>query len=280
MQNIPSRIIDFHVHLFPDKMSDAIWEFFTREYHLDILYKFYYRECIDYLRARGVEKIVYSNYAHREGIAEGLNDWNLEILDEYPDLYCFGAYHPGDPNALAYAEKILNHPRVLGIKLHLHVQCFFPHDQRLFPLHELILARKKRLLLHVGNGPLGNEFVGLDHFKKLLSIFPGLPANIAHMGQFEYQGFMDLLDDHPALYLDTAFSFFKEQQGTGGYNLGNAPLEKYQDRILYGSDFPNLILPRDSELETLSAYHLSDAFYRKIFYENATKLLSIGPDAG
>jgi len=274
MQKIPSRIIDFHVHLFPDKMSDAIWNFFVREYRLNILYKFYYRECIEYLRSQGVVKIVYSNYAHRAGIAEGLNQWNLSILDEYPDLCCFAACHPDDANALAYTESILKHPRVLGIKLHFHVQCFYPYDRRLFPLYELITARKKRILLHVGSGPLGNEFVGVDHFKKVLEHFPDLPANIAHMGQFDYQEFMDLLEAHPALYLDTAFAFFREQQGQGGYNLGCELLEKYQDRILYGSDFPNLILPRESELETLADYNLSPEFYKKVFYENGNKLIA------
>lgn len=274
MRKTPAHVIDFHVHLFPDKMSDAIRDFFVKEYRLNIIYKFYYRECIQYLRTRGVKKIVYSNYAHRAGVAEELNLWNAHVLDEYSDLYCFAAYHPGDANALAYADKILNHPRVLGVKLHLHVQRLFPHDKRLFPLYELIADRKKRILFHVGNGPLGNEFVGLDHFKKLISRYPDLPANIAHMGQYEYQGFMDLLDDHPALYLDTAFSFFKEHQGKGGFNLGNKALEDHQDRILYGSDFPNLILPRESELETLLAYNLSPEFYEKVFFENGKKLIS------
>ncbi len=274
MQTSPSSVIDFHVHLFPDRMADAIWDYFVKAYRLNILYKFYYRECIEYLRARGVDKIVYSNYAHREGIAEGLNVWNRQVLDEYPDLYCFAAYHPGDANALAYAEDILRHPRVLGIKLHLHVQQLYAHDRRLFPLYELIMARKKRILFHAGNGPLSNEFVGLDHFKKLLCHYPNIPANIAHMGQYEYHGFMDLLNDHPALYLDTAFAFFKETQKAGGFNLGNQALERHQDRILYGSDFPNLILPRESEIETLVACDLSPEFYRKVFFENGNNLIS------
>lgn len=267
-------MIDFHVHLFPDKMSDAIWDFFVKEYRLNILYKFYDRECLQYLRERGVEKIVYSNYAHREGVARGLNAWNREILDKDPDLYCFAAYHPGDADALSYAESILNHPRVLGVKLHLHVQCLFPHDKRLFPLYELVADRKKRILFHVGNGPLGNEFVGLKQFQKLLGRYPDMQANIAHMGAFEYRGFMDLLDEHPGLYLDTAFAFFKEQQGKGAFDLGGEPLEKYKDRILYGSDFPNLILPRESEIETLSGYNLSQEFYDKVFFENGMDLIN------
>jgi uncharacterized protein len=274
MQKLPARIIDFHVHLFPDKMFDAIWDFFSKGYQWDVIHRLYCNDCIEYLRERGVEKMVYSNYAHREGVAEGLNDWNRQVLDDNPDLYCFTAFHPGDVNALAYAEKILDHPRVLGFKLQLLVQRFYPHDERLFPLYDLVADRGKRILFHVGTGPIGNEFVGLEQFRKLLRRYPDMQANVAHMGAYEYRGFMDLLDKHPGLYLDTSYSFFKDLQGKGGYDLGNGPLEKYKDRILYGSDFPNLILPRESELETLLSYDLSPEFYEKVFYENGMKLIS------
>ena len=274
MAEIPAQIIDFHVHLFPDKMFNAIWNYFSASYQRDVAHKLYFRECIDYLRKHGVVQIVYSNYAHREGVACGLNDWNRLVLDEYPDLFCFAAYHPGDADALDYAEKILNHPRVLGIKLQLLVQRFFPHDERLFPLYDMLEEKGKRLLFHVGTGPLGNEFVGLKQFQKLLESRPGLQANIAHMGAYEYQGFMDLFDDHPGLYLDTAYAFFNEKQMPGGFNLGGEVLEKYQDRILYGSDFPNLILPRQAELETLISYDFSPQFYRKVFFENAANLIA------
>jgi len=280
MQQLHTPIIDFHVHLFPDKMFDAIWDFFSKDYQWEVIHKFYYRECIQYLRGRGIEKIVYSNYAHREGIAKGLNEWNLQVLDENPDLYCFAAFHPADENALASAENILNHPRVLGFKLQLLVQRFFPHDPRLFPLYELVADRGKRVLFHVGNGPIGNEYVGLAHFKKLLLRYPDIPANVAHMGAYEYQGFMDLLDDHLGLYLDTSYAFFKDMQGEGGFDLGNAPLEKYKDRILYGSDFPNLILPRESEIETLLGYALSTDFYNRVFFRNGLNLINaiVPPD--
>lgn len=274
MPQLPARIIDFHVHLFPDRMFDAIWDFFALGYKWDVIYRLYYRDCIEYLRKRQVVKIVYSNYAHREGIASGLNNWNLQILDEYPDLYCFGAYHPGDEQALFYAEKTLRHPRVLGIKLQLLVQRFYPHDERLFPLYEMVASMGKRLLFHVGTGPVGNEFVGLAEFRKLLSRYPDLPANVAHMGAYEYRGFLDLLDCHPSLYLDTSYAFFKEMQESGGFNLGGETLEKYSDRILYGSDFPNLILPRESEMETLLGYNLSPEFYQKVFHDNGLKLIS------
>jgi len=270
---LPDKIIDFHVHLFPDRMFDAVWKSFVNNYKWDVLYKMYHPECIEYLHEKGVETIVYSNYAHREGIAEGLNEWNLGILNKFDGLYCFAAYHPGDRNALEIAEKVLSHPRVLGIKLQLLVQRFYPHDERLFPLYEMVMDKGKYLLMHAGTGPVGNEYVGLDHMRKLLKRYPELPAIVAHMGAYEYKGFMDMLDENPKLYLDTAFAFFREFVGKGGYDQGKEALERYQKRILYGSDFPNLIMPRESEIETLLNYNMSDAFYENVFFENGKEFI-------
>ena len=265
-------MIDFHVHLFPDGFFDAIWRYFKEHLNFEIQYKLYYRECIAYLRERGVGPIVYSNYAHRKGVAGVLNDWNLRILEEVPDLYCFAAYHPDDHDALVMAERLLDHPRILGFKLQCVVQQLSPCDSRLFPLYEMILERKKRVLLHAGTGPVrGSAFVGMTHFKKILDRFPDLPANIPHMGGLEFEAFLGLLDRHPGLYLDTSYSFVPDTPYQ--FDLGNDCLEKYRDRILYGSDFPNLIHPREVEMECLLQRGLSSDFYTKVFHDNGRKLL-------
>lgn len=269
---LPRPIVDFHVHLFPDGFFDAIWRYFKAHLNRPIQYPLYYRECIACLRERGVGPIVYSNYAHKRGVARVLNDWNLRILAEIPDLYCFAAHHPDDPDALAMAEKILDHPQILGIKLQCVVQQLSPCDSRLFPLYEMIMERKKRVLLHVGTGPVrGSAFVGLAHFKKLLDRFPELPANIPHMGGLEFEAFLGLLDRHPGLYLDTSYSFVPHTPYL--FDLGSDSLEKYKDRILYGSDFPNLIHPREAEIECLLNLGLSPDFYRKTFRDNGLALI-------
>jgi len=110
MARMPEKIIDFHVHLFPDKLFDAIWKSFLKHYHWNIIHQYYYQECIERLRQAGVGVMVYSNYAHRAGIAEGLNAWNIKILQEYDDLYCFAAYHPDDEHALDMARRLLEIP--------------------------------------------------------------------------------------------------------------------------------------------------------------------------
>ena len=170
MVKLPDNIIDFHVHLFPDRLFESIWQFFEKGYGRSVLHHLYYRQCVDYLRQRGIGTIVYSNYAHKEGVAEGINAWNLKVLDEIPDLYCFAAYHPGDADALEMADKLIKHPHIIGFKLQLLVQRFYPHDERLIPLYEMVQASNKRMLLHVGTGPVGNEFVALLKDSSLVSI--------------------------------------------------------------------------------------------------------------
>ena len=270
---LPDRIIDCHVHLFPDRLFEAIWSYFRRAYGRPVLHELHYRDCIDYLRERQVEHIVYSNYAHKKGVAGPLNRWNMRILDEFPDLYCFAAYHPDDDDALEMAAELIQHPRVLGFKLQLLVQRFYPQDERLFPLYEMVIEQNKRLLFHAGTGPVGNPFVGITHFRKLLERYPGLPVTVAHMGGLEYASFMELLDRYPDLYLDTTWAFLPQSN----FMFDQAPetLERHRERIVYGSDFPNLIFPREDEIECLLGLGLSEDFYRRLFRENGLALLGL-----
>lgn len=269
---LPEPVIDFHVHLFPDRLFDSIWRYFDERIGSKILYPLYYRESVDYLRARGVGPIIYSNYAHKAGVARVLNEWNLRIVEEIPDLYCFLAYHPDDGDALEMAKLLIAHPGILGFKLQLAVQQISPCDERLFPLYELIIEKRKRILLHVGTGPVKrSEIIGVTPFKEVLRRYPDLPANIPHMGGLEFESFGELLDAHPSLYLDTSYSFVP---GTPyRFPLGQGFLEAHRDRILYGSDFPNVMHPREVEINDLLEMNLSPDFYRRVFRENGLALL-------
>lgn len=271
MKKLPPKIIDFHVHLFPDKLFDAIWNFFSNGYKWDVLHRLYYKECISYLNARDINPIVYSNYAHKKDIAAELNNWNQAILKQNSELFCFAAFHPDDDDALAVAMEIIDHPQVLGFKLQLLVQNFFPWDERLYPLYELVQEKGKRILFHAGTGPVGNKYVGYQNFIKVLKRYPGLDATVAHMGGYEYRDFMDLLTEYDNLYLDTAFTFFKSYDS--GFDLELELMEQNQTRILYGSDFPNLILPREEEIEVLLSYDFEESFYHNLFFNNGKRLI-------
>ncbi|MBT4089114.1 MAG: amidohydrolase family protein [Deltaproteobacteria bacterium] len=268
---IPTQIIDFHVHLFPDPLFDAIWKFFSEQYKWQIIHNKYSQESIDYLKNKGVSRIIYSNYAHKKGVAKALNEWNIDTLNRNENLYCFAAFHPDDEDCLQMAKSVLDHPRVIGFKLQHLVQDFFPADERLFPLYEAVMEKNKRILFHVGTGPVANKYVGYKNFIPLLHRYPQLPANVAHLGGHEFKLFFDLLKDHKNMMMDTSFCFFRN--GELSFNLSPEYLESNKDRLLYGSDFPNLIFPRSEEIETLAELKLSNAFYQQVFWDNGKRLL-------
>jgi predicted TIM-barrel fold metal-dependent hydrolase len=54
-------------------------------------------------------------------------------------------------------------------------------------------------------------------------------------------------------------------------------LIEHQDRILYGSDFPNLPYELTDGLRGLLALELGPGIEDKILYSNAARLLNLGP---
>ncbi len=60
------------------------------------------------------------------------------------------------------------------------------------------------------------------------------------------------------------------------FDLGNEVLERYRERIVYGSDFPNIIFPREDEIDCLLGLDLSQEFYDTVFHENGMRLIRGG----
>jgi predicted TIM-barrel fold metal-dependent hydrolase len=56
-------------------------------------------------------------------------------------------------------------------------------------------------------------------------------------------------------------------------DLGAEFLEKHRERIIYGSDFPNILFPREDEIDTLLGLNLSQAFYDSVFRDKGLRLI-------
>jgi predicted TIM-barrel fold metal-dependent hydrolase len=127
-------------------------------------------------------------------------------------------------------------------------------------------------VIHVGTGPHTNEFTGLAAFARALERFPELRTSICHMGAFETRAALRLLDRFPHLHLDTTMAMTEASLPYTGIDpavVRDADLVRYADRILFGSDFPNLPYPYEEERAGLWARDLPMEVYRRIFRENA-----------
>jgi len=128
------------------------------------------------------------------------------------------------------------------------------------------------LVIHCGTGPHTNEFTGLAALARVLARLPRLRVSLCHMGAFEIRDALALLRRFPELRLDTTMAMTRASTPYTGIDpavVRNEDLVEHADRILYGSDFPNLPYAYEEERADLWARDLPPPVYRRIFYENA-----------
>jgi uncharacterized protein len=274
----PFPCIDVHVHLHPPRLAAAIERHFAGEGWV-AAHPFDPAKVAATLAERGVTRFCFFSYAHKPGMARELNHWVAETGAALPGAVGFGTLHPDDPDVTAVAAQATGELGLRGFKFHHSVQRFHVDDERLFDVYARAESAGHILVLHVGTMPYRDPFTGVARFRGVLARFPRLTVIVAHMGAFESDAFLALLDDHPNVYVDTTMALAPAAAryvGADPAAVSDAMLVRYQDRILFGSDFP--LIPYDYADEQRWAWDrtLPDEVRRKIFHDNAARLLDRG----
>jgi predicted TIM-barrel fold metal-dependent hydrolase len=275
------RYIDVHTHLHPEWLSAAIRRWFVGRSGWEFQYGTDPEWCARFLAEQGVERFVFFSYAHKRGLARELNAWLHETARRLPTGLPLGTVHPADPDVVDVAEEALDRYGFKGFKFHINVQRFHPDDPRILPVYERLVARGAVLLIHVGSAPWPNEYDGFTRFERVMTMFPEMKVIVAHMGQFETRSHLELMTRCPNMYLDTTAAMAPQSPiylggpGASAADVTDADLVRWQDRILFGSDFPNTPHPYEEERRPIWGRALPDAVYRKIFHDNAQRLLGL-----
>jgi predicted TIM-barrel fold metal-dependent hydrolase len=275
------RYIDVHTHLHPPWLASAIRRWFVGRPGWDFPYPTDPEWVAGFLREQAVERFVFFSYAHKPGLARELNAWLHETGRRLPDGLPLGTVHPGDADVVDVAEEALDRYGFKGFKFHINVQRFHPDDPRVLPVYERLVERGGVLLIHVGSAPWPNEYDGFPRFERVMRMFPEMKVIVAHMGQFETRRHLDLMEHCPNMYLDTTAALsalspiYREGHGASPADVTDADLVRWQDRILFGSDFPNTPHSYEEERRPIWERRLPDAVCRKIFYANAARLLGL-----
>jgi hypothetical protein len=102
---------------------------------------------------------------------------------------------------------------------------------------------------------------------------------VAHAGLPDYLEFAALADRWPLVHLDTTMvgTPFTEQMAPmpAGYR---SRLVDLADRVVLGTDFPNIPYPYRTQLDALAGLDLGDAWLREVCWHNGIRLLELGPD--
>ncbi len=262
---------DAHVHVFPPDMFSAVWQWFDAN-AWPIRYRLTTPEIFDFLLARGLRHIVALQYAHKAGIAAGLNQYMADMCRDYRGRVTgMATVFPGEPEA----AKILKQAFDLGlggVKLHAHVQCFEMDADVMAPIYATCQAQQKPLVMHVGREPKSPayqcdpyEICSAERLERVLTAYPDLNICVPHLGIDELRPYRLLIEKYDNLWLDTTMVL------TDYFEMPDPiDLKAYRpDRVMYGSDFPNIPYAWDRELKSLGAIGLAKPDLERILLTNA-----------
>jgi predicted TIM-barrel fold metal-dependent hydrolase len=96
------------------------------------------------------------------------------------------------------------------------------------------------------------------------------------MGMPEYAEFLDICEHAADVRLDTTMAFTAFIDETMPFPPSQLPrLRQLGDRILFGSDFPNIPYGYADAMRSITRVPgIDDEWLRKVFYENAAALFS------
>ncbi len=270
-------VIDAHVHVFPGGIFSAVWQWFD-DHAWPIRYRLKTEEIFDFLLSRGVAHVVALQYAHKPGIAGQLNRYMAEKCRQYPGRVTgMATVFPGEDGA----EEILQDAfdaGLSGVKLHAHVQCFDMNAAYMDAIYECCRVNGKPMVMHVGREPKSPAYpcdpyalCRADKLERVLRDFSGLKICVPHLGFDEIAAYRDLIEKYDNLWLDTTMVL-------ADYFPIDASVDLKQfraDRIMYGSDFPNIPYAWDRELKRLEAADVPPDMLERILNQNAVEFFGL-----
>ncbi|WP_017539735.1 amidohydrolase family protein [Nocardiopsis halophila] len=269
-------LIDVHTHFMPHRVMRKVWAYFDAlgDGVWPITYRQEEAERVALLRRFGVVRYTSLLYPHKPGMAQWLNGWAAEFAAAHDDCLHSATFYP-EPGAAEYVgEAIASGAQVF--KAHLQVGGYDPRDPLLDGVWGALADARVPVIVHCGSGPLEGPFTGPGPFAEVLSAHPGLTAVVAHAGSPEYTEFLDLAERYDGVHLDTTMVFTDFTERSAPFPPEEVPrLKALEDRLLFGTDFPNIPYPFVHQLRSLAGLGLGDGWLRAVLYGNGARLFSL-----
>ncbi len=262
-------VIDFHVHMFPDRIAKKTIATLAERSSLTPHSDGSVQGTLARMKEAGVTKAVHQNIATNPHQMQKVNDFAIETnrLDEF---ISFGSVHPDAPDYEAELDRICE-VGLKGIKLHPDYQGFFIDEPKMQPIYEAALKRGLIILFHAGLdlGLPRPVHATPEAIANTLGLFSGEKVIFAHMAGCKMQ---EKALEHVIgkdVYIDTSCLIdFAEP------DLCLRMLKAHdENKILFATDFPWGDF--SYEISGICNLDLPQEMKEKILYKNAERLLNI-----
>lgn len=264
-------IIDFHTHIFPDKIAERSIEALSKVSGVKAATDGTLNGLLVSMDRSGVDLSVIMPVVTKPTQFESVNTFAAKVNEQYKGkLISFGGIHPDSADYKAELDRIkeLGLP---GIKLHPDYQGVMIDDVRFMHIIEYADALGLIIMVHAGIDIGLPEPVHCppDKARKVLDAIKPEKLVLAHMGGWkQWEEVYEYLAGE-SVYLDTAFSFDYMEQ-----DMFMKICRKHDaDKIVFATDSPWSDARRD--IQVIKSVPLSDAEKAAIFSGNAKKLLNM-----
>lgn len=257
-------VVDVHVHLAPERLALAVRAALKSMYGWELDWPTDPEQVIADLVAFGTDVVVAQPYAHKPGIAASLNAFGVELSQRHRGVLSMATVHPDDDDPVELLERALADGAV-GLKVHCPVQRTLPDDPRMDAVYAACERWGAPILMHAGHGPdASTPYSGAASFAVLMRRHPSLRVCVAHLGTPELEAFVALAAAHESVFLDTAL----------GGRVDGVTLEALapvQDRVLWGSDYPNTTAAPGASLQVLRSLGIGGALLEDVLWRNSVR---------
>lgn len=271
------RVLDIHIHIGRrEHLTPRFISYFEETFGPDLLLLMdtFTPEAFDrFLGGEGVERgVILSEYSPQ---ATGVvpSEFVAEVARQTDRLIPFGSIDLRSPvDTGIQTERCVKELGCRGLKLLPPYGHFYPADPGLFPAYEVARELDIPVMFHTGTSLFPGTRVRFADPLLLDDVaeeFPELAIVMSHGGRpFWYKQAEWMLARHKRVYIDIS--------GIPPKQLLTAfpKLEKFPDRFLFGSDWPNIASIAD-QVRRVQQLSLRTATLSAILWDNAARLLKI-----
>lgn len=248
------KVIDLHVHLFPDNFSPKAVKALEGKYGMRFIAAPTVESLKRFMEEKQIDISVVQPVATSKGQVSMINDWITGVVKRNREIKAFGAYYPG-AGIISDILSRLKQNGINGIKLHPYFQGFYPDDKKMYDFYEHIIVEDMWVLFHAGHEA--------RRFLRLRKKYPELKMILAHLGGYKSWDKTEKYLVGEDLFFDVSHTFgFMPEEKIKKIIESHGP-----DKVVFGSDFP--LSASGDTLDRFMDMELKNEYKEKILYSNA-----------
>lgn len=266
------NIIDYHTHIFPDKVAKPAMDALAAESGK-------YQPCtdgtlaglLDSMQKANISLSLVASIATKPNQMRPILEFSKQIKSD--NIHPFVSFHPS--NDTYDVEDILGEAQSLGmrgVKLHPMYQNFNIDDKYMYGFYELMAGMGFQVMFHTGFDMAfpGNTMGDVERVEKIANWFKDLTIICTHVGGWKQWERISCLRDCENVYTETSLTLTEISDDEFVKALSHFD----EDRVLFGSDSP--WTDQKEMVERTMNLKISDQAKEKMMYTNAARLLGLG----